>query len=308
MQYLVNGIINGSVYGLLGVSFGLVLAVTGRFHFARAAAYAIAGFFTAWLVNHDGVPAVPAILIAIFAAVIFNCLTEVLIYRAIAARMGAQALVGIFVASFGLTIAVSNLMVWVTGVANGPETFTWISTRTLHVGGVTFIYLDVVVVASVWACGIGTWALLRGSSLGRRIRAVESNPGMSEVVGINIERTYLVVFAISALLGGVAAVLSAMKYAATPSMGLTPIFYAFVVAFAAGLGRSPLRIMIVGTAVGLVEGIAARVLSVPWQPIVVFGILLIYLILKAAYSWRPNLFQLRRRVRGPARAGTSNRV
>jgi branched-chain amino acid transport system permease protein len=288
----VDGLINGSAYGLVGVSFGLVVAVTGRFHFAWASAYAIAGFFAAYLAKQSGLAPVPAIVVAILAAVLFNCLVETLVYRPIAARAGAGALLGIFVASFGITIAVGNGITWAVGSANSVQTLSWVSTSTLHVGKIVFTVLDVVWVVTVWICGVATWALLRYTPLGRRIRAVQVNPEMSEAVGINSEYTYLIVFAISALLGGVAAVLTSMKYAATPDMGLTPVFYAFVVAFTAGLGRSPIRIMLVGTAIGIVEGLTGQFLSVQWQEVVVFGILLIYLIFKAGAAWRPSLFRV----------------
>jgi branched-chain amino acid transport system permease protein len=290
IQYLVDGFINGSAYGLIGLSFGLIVAVTGRFHFAWAASYAIAGFFAAWLASQKGLAPVPAVVIAIAGAVLFSCLLELLLYRPIGKRLGPQALLAIFVASFGVTIATGNLISLVVGTANGADTLTWISTRSLHVGKITFTVLDVVWVASVWALGIATRALLRYTALGRRIRAVQVNEKMSESVGINPGRTYIVVFAIASLLGGWAAVLTSMKYAATPTMGLTPVFYAFVVAFAAGLGRSPLRIMVVGTLLGVVEGASAQVLNVNWQQVVVFAILLGYLVVKAAYAWRPRMF------------------
>jgi branched-chain amino acid transport system permease protein len=295
LQHGVDGLINGSAYGLLGVSFGIVVAVTGRFHFAWASAYTIAGFFAAYLATHVGLAPVPAVVVSIVGAVMFNCAIESGLYRPIAWRAGPGALLGIFVASFGVTIAVGNGIDWAVGSANNVQTLTWVSTSTLHIGKIVFTVLDVVWVAAVWVCGLGTWALLRFTPLGRRIRAVQVNPEMSEAVGINTERTYLIVFAISAVLGGVAAVLTSMKYAGTTDMGLTPVFYAFVVAFTAGLGRSPVRIMIVGTLIGIVEGLTGQYLSVEWQEVVVFGILLIYLVFKAGAAWRPSLFAIRKK-------------
>jgi branched-chain amino acid transport system permease protein len=303
-QYAVDGLINGSSYGLLGISFGLVVAVTGRFHFAWATAYTIAGFFAAWLASHVGVAAVPAVVIAIAGAVVFNVLIERTLYKPIAARAGEGALLGIFVASFGITIAVGNAIQWVVGSANSTESLTWISTRSLHIGQIVFTVLDIVWVVTVWVCAIAVWALLRYSALGRRIRAVQVNPEMSEAVGIDSERTYLIVFVISAILGGIAAVLYSMQYAGSTQMGLTPVFYAFVVAFTAGLGRSPLRIMVIGTLIGIVEGISAQVLSVQWQQVVVFAILLIYLIFRALNTWRPGLITLPR-LPSPSSAGGS---
>ena len=73
-------------------------------------------------------------------------------------------------------------------------------------------------------------------------------------------------------------------------MGEQPLFYAFVVAFLAGLGKPPLWIMLVGTFLGVVESVSAEVVSVSWGQAVVFGILLVALIVKAARAWRPRLF------------------
>lgn len=303
VQYAVNGLINGSAYGLLGISFGLVVAVTGRFHFAWASAYTIAGFFAAYLASHSHVAPVPAIVIAILGAIVFNLLVESLIYRPINRRAGAGALLAIFVASFGITIAVGNGITWAVGSGAETQSFNWISTSALHIGKITFTVLDVVWVATVWALGLGTWALLKFTPLGLKIRAVQVNPQMSEAVGISAERTYLFVFAISAFLGGIAAVLESMKFAGTTDMGLIPVFYAFVVAFTAGLGASPIRIMVVGTLIGIIEGLSGDFLSVEWQQVVVFGILLIYLLYKAGVTWRPDLFTLPKLPRPRVRAG-----
>jgi branched-chain amino acid transport system permease protein len=303
-QYAVDGLINGSAYGLLGLSFGLVIAVTGRFHFAWAAAYALGGFLAAYLNSNSGLPPVPAIVIGLAAATAFNVAAELFVYRPVVARAGSQALLSVFVASFGLTIAVPNLITWIVGTnASGGQTLVWISTRTLNIGKVTFIVLDVVSVAVVWLCGIAVWALLRYTAMGRRIRAVQVNPEMAQAVGISADRTYLVVFVLSALLGGVAAMFTSMRYTATPNMGLTPVFYAFVVAFAAGLGRSPLRIMVIGTLIGIVEGVSAQVLNVSWQQVVVFAILLIYLVFKAANTWRPGLLRVSHLLRPSSESG-----
>lgn len=294
IQYVVDGFINGSAYGLVGLSFGIIVAVTGRFHFAWATAYALAGFLTAYLMDNSGIPVVPAILIGLAVACLFNVLAEVLVYRPVEARAGSQALLAIFVASFGLTIAIPNLLTWIVG--SGPaagSNLNWIASTTHNIGKVTFTTEEAAGVAAAWVLGFATWGLLKYSALGRRIRAVQVNPGMAEAVGIDSGTTFLIVFVISALLGGVAALFDAMRSTATADMGLTPVFYAFVVAFTAGLGRSPLRIMVVGAAIGIIEGASAQVLNVQWQQVVVFGVLLIYLIFKAAHTWRPDLFRLR---------------
>jgi branched-chain amino acid transport system permease protein len=294
IDFAIDGVVNGSAYGLMGVSFGLIVAVTTRFHFAWATGYTICGFFTAYLVNHSGVPVVPSLVIGMAGAALFSAAVELLVYRPIADRTGSNALLAVFVASFGITIAgeaIIRLAVF-GGTGAGNESLTWIAETPIRIGEIGFTTLDLISVVVVWVCGFLLWGALRYTGMGRRIRAVEVNPGMAQAVGIRSERTYVLVFVVASLLASVVSLFDAMRSAANPTMGMTPVFYAFVVAFAAGLGRSPLWIMAVGTGLGVVEAVSAEFVSVKWQQVVVFGLLLLLLIVRAARSWRPGLFRI----------------
>lgn len=294
LDFAIDGVVNGSAYGLMGLSFGLIVAVTTRFHFAWAIGYTICGFFTAYLVNHSGVPVVAALMIGMAGAALFSAVVELLVYRPIADRTGSNALLAVFVASFGITIAGQALIRLAVfgGTGAGNESLTWIAETPIRIGDIGFTALDLISVIAVWVCAAAVWASLRYSGMGRRIRAVEVNTGMAQAVGIRTERTYVLVFVIASLLASVVAVFDAMRSAANPNMGLTPVFYAFVVAFAAGLGRSPLWIMAVGTALGVIEAVSAEFVSVAWQQVVVFGVLLLLLVVRAGRAWRPDVFRL----------------
>jgi branched-subunit amino acid ABC-type transport system permease component len=294
VDFALDGVVNGSAYGLMGVSFGLIVAVTTRFHFAWAIGFMLAGFFTAYLVNHTGVPVVLAVIIAMAGAALFSVACEVLVYRPVAARTGENALLAVFVASFGITIAAEAIVRLAVfgGTGAGNESLNWIAETPIRIGPVGVTTLDVVAVVVVWSCAGAWWAALRFTRSGRSVRAVEVNTQMAQTVGIRTERIYVLVFVIASLLASVVAVFETMRSAANPSMGLTPVFYAFVIAFAAGLGRSPLWVMVVGTALGVVEAVSAEFVSVEWQQVVVFGLLLVLLIVRAGQAWRPGLFRL----------------
>ena len=80
-QLFVNGILNGAGYGLLGAAFALILGTTGRFHFALALNYALAGFLTAVLESDAGLPLGPAIVVGLAAGVLLSVLCEGIVYR-----------------------------------------------------------------------------------------------------------------------------------------------------------------------------------------------------------------------------------
>jgi branched-subunit amino acid ABC-type transport system permease component len=307
LQYLLNGFVNGSAYGVLGLSFGLIVAVTGRFHFAWAISYTLVAFSTAYISQKSGMPAVPAVLLGMAIAVAITLAMERFIYRPVAARAQRNAVVSVFVASVGITIGGAALIRLFDAGSDGlgSQNFVWVSAESHRLGSeVTYTTLDLVSVLALWATAIIVWQLLSRSRLGREVNAVKVNPMMARAVGIRDQRTYLYVFAIGTIAAGVAALFDAMRFSATPDMGLRPVFYAFVVAFLAGIGRSPIVVMIVGVGLGLVEGLSLNWVSSQWQTTVVFAVLLGYVLLRAART--AGLFERRTPTVPPAAAaGTS---
>jgi len=281
-QLTVNGLINGSVYGLLGVGFALILGVTGRFHFAYALTYTAGGYASALIASGTGIPAGLSVVIGLAVAIVVGVATELLVYRPVVRRAGANALLAVFVASLMLTIvgeAFVNLM-W--GLSNLNRQLTLFGVTTRFVGSTTFTNLDVVIVAVSWIVIALVVGFLRMTDAGRQTRAVRSNSMMAEAVGISARRIFLLVFAIGSLISGIAGVLYTVKYAAVPNMGQRPVFYAFVVAFLGGIRRSPLVVGASGLLLGLVESLSGLWLGAQWSSLVVFAVLFLYLSWKAA--------------------------
>jgi branched-subunit amino acid ABC-type transport system permease component len=303
LQALVNGVINGCAYGLLAVGFALILSVTGRFHFAYALTYALAAFLAAVLERVYGAPFLPAAAAGLAAAAVAGIACDVVVYRPLVDRAGPGAMLAVFVASLGIVIAGENALALAWGP--GPRNLTGIGTHSISVAGTTFTTLDVISVVVSVALSAGLWLLLSRSGFGREIKAVRANVQMSTAIGIDARRVYTAVFAIGSLVGGVAALLYALKYAASPDMGENAVFYALIVTFLAVSSSSPLRLLAVGVGVGLVERVASLWLSPQLSTGVVFVLLLAFLShrsLRLALGGRPlSLHVARRRaIRGAA--------
>lgn len=305
-QLTVNGLINGSAYGLLGVGFALILGVTGRFHFAYALTYTAGGYASALLASGVGLPSGLAVVIGLAIAIVLGVVIEAVVYRPVARRAGANALLAVFVASLMLTIvgeAFVNLM-W--GLSNQNRQLSLFHVTSLPVGSTAFTNLDVLIVIVAWVVITLVVLFLRTTDAGRQIRAVRSNTVMAEAVGISARRVFMLVFALGSLISAIAGVLYTMKYAAVPDMGERPVFYAFVVAFLAGTRSSPLVVGVSGLALGLIESLSGEWLSAQWSSLVVFALLFLYLTRKAAAlelaEW--NFYRRLRRSPALARRGT----
>lgn len=278
LQLLVNGVINGSSIALVGVAFGLILGVTGRFHFAFAFTYAAAAYIAAEVGLSFNAPFWAAIIIGGLASAAFGVLMEALIYRPLATKAGAYALLTIFVSSLGLAIAGENLLSIIFH-RSPSESISGVTISGISVGDVDFTSLDVEMVAvSVLLIALLALALQK-TGFGRMVRAVRSNPEMSMVVGISPVVIFLAVFAIGSFLGGVGGVFEAAQTAATPQMGYDPLFYAFTVAFLAG-SRPTWGVGAVGFVIGLVYSLSGLFLESQYADLVVFAILFIYVALR----------------------------
>lgn len=279
LQLTVAGVVSGSAYALLGVAFGLILSVTGRFHFAFTFTYTISAYLASQVGESYGLPFWLSLLVGALAGAVFGVLFERIVYRPLAEKSGVYALLVIFVASLGLAIIGRNLigLIWIDSASKQITGFT---NAGYNIGPTTLTKLGIIQVVVSWALILGLGGVLTYSGLGRIVRAVRVNPEMSLVVGVDPRTVYLAVFAIGSFMGGVAAVLTATQTAAQPDMGFNPLFYAFVVAFLAGLGRHPVVVGLVGLLLGLVESWSALFMSTQWASLVVFGILFVFVALR----------------------------
>jgi branched-subunit amino acid ABC-type transport system permease component len=298
-QLTANGIFRGAAIGLLGVGFALILGVTGRFHFAYGAFYALAAYF-AYTFEARGVlppiiegtlPFWPAALLGILVVTAIGAAVERFVYQPLARSAGPTALLAIFVAALGLGIAVENTirLLWSSSSQPyfGPQQKAW------HLWKVTFLNFDVYQLVLFAALAGALAALLKFTPLGRMVRATRSNPDLAQTIGINSSQVYVIVFAIGTFLAGVVAVWTGLQFAVEPAMGTRPVIYAFVVAFLAGTASSPIRVFLTGILIALIEQWSSMWLSVRWTQTAVFVILVGYL---AWLSFKQSALYIRFRV------------
>jgi branched-chain amino acid transport system permease protein len=275
LQAAVTGVVNGAGYALLGIGFALILGVTGRFHLAFGTTYTFTAYIAAVGVGSWGLPLLPALIVGLGAGVVLGVACEALVYRPVAARGGEAATLSVFVASLGLVIAGGNFIPEVWG--NDTRPLDGFPDHVYRVHDVVFTRLDVtLVVVAIVVAGALT-ATLNRSILGQQIKAVGANPEMAAVIGVDVRKIFLLVFAIASLVGGLAAVFAGMRFAVRPSMGDTSVFYAFVVAFVAGADRAPRLVGLVGLLIGLVESLSTLWVTQSQSSLAVFGLLLVWL-------------------------------
>lgn len=274
-QLLVSGIIVGSAYALLAVSFGVIYSTTRIFHLAHSIVYALAAYGAVVGVRSLGLPLAVGIVIGLAVAVVTGIAIEFVAYRPM--RRRDATVLSVFLVSLGLTIAAPNLLQIVFGPEN--RALPGFPIRTLQIGTVTFTTLDVTSVVVSWLVIGALLAFLAGTKYGRAVNATRTNPEMAMAVGVPVQRIYVLVFAIGSLLAGVSALLFTMDGVANPSMGLTPVLIGFIAVFLGGIG-STLGAAFGGLALGLAMSLSGLWLTEDFALAVVFGFMFVLLIIR----------------------------
>ncbi len=274
VQLTINGLTLGSIYLLLGISWGLIFAVTRTFHFAHGATFVVAAYFT-YLFQQWGQPLIFAAFGGICCAALFGVATEGLLYRYLR-RAFATPLV-IFIAALGILITVENLIAM--GFGTDAKPLEGFPVRVIKIGRVGFNNLHVVMFVTAGVLFAALMLYLHRTKTGKALRAVISNPEMAEVIGIDVRKYFLIAFGLGSLLVAPAAILVTIERGATPDLGHWAILYSFMPVIIGGIGSLP-GAALAGIIVGLAESIGIWKISSQWQVGIAFIVLVAVLLLK----------------------------
>jgi branched-chain amino acid transport system permease protein len=275
-QLLVGGLVLGSTYALLAVSFGIIYSTTGIFHFAHAVVYAATAYVAVAAADHLGFPFVPAAIAGLIIGTVIGMLIERFGYRPMRDK-GATNL-AVFLVALGLSIMAPNLLQIIFGPNN--QKVGDINPKTFHIlGDTTITSVDIVTVAIVWVLILALLLFLKRTKYGLATHAVRVNPGMAAAVGVSINRVYLMVFALGSLLAGVPAMLFMANGTATPTMGLAPVLIGFIAVFLGGVGSMG-GAAVGGLLLGVITSLSGLWVATNYQPAIVFGVLFLILIIK----------------------------
>lgn len=245
---VVTGLGLGALYFLAASGLSLIYGLMGVLNFAHGA-FMVAGAYAGWL-TMGALPATLSVDLRLAVAVVVAALTgalvglvvEVVLIRPLYRRHIQQVLVTV-----GLSLAAIAAVQGIWGSdPHRLERPGWFTDTTDVLGtrlpNDRFVYLGVALLVF-----LGLLALLHFTRLGLVIRAGVENRTMVEALGINVQRTFTIVFAMGGAAAGLAGILYAM-YAGSvsPGQGGSLLIYAFIVVVIGGMGS------LVGTAVGAI--------------------------------------------------------
>jgi len=269
-------LISFSLYLLIAQSFVLCYFPTRFFHIAHAATLTTAAYLTHLFTIQLNLPPPISIPLSITCATTLGLLTELTLYKPLRNRNASP--MTLMIASLGLYIVLQNAisMLW------GDSTKS-IRTGQIKVGheflGAYITDIQIITIATCLTLFTACALFMKHNRIGRNIRAVASNPELSNIIGINSNKTILWAFGIGSALAAIAGILIAYDTDMRPTMGFNWLLYGVVAMIIGGIGSN--RGLIGGALLlATAQHLAAYYIGSQWMDAVAYIILILFLIAK----------------------------
>ena len=277
LSNLINGISLGSIYAIIALGYTMVYGIAKMLNFAHGDVIMVGGYMSFCSMTYLGWGPVPAVALAIVVCTVLGIVVERLAYKPLRQAPSLAVLITAIGVSYFLENAA--LLLW----GSDPKVFT--SVITLPSLSLFDDQLTVTAVAltTVLACVVimAALSLFTGKTkMGKAMRAVSEDKGAAQLMGINVNSTISMTFAIGSGLAAVAGVLLCSAYPTLmPTTGAMPGIKAFTAAVFGGIGSIP-GAMVGGILLGVIEIFGKAYISTQLSDAIVFTVLIVVLLVK----------------------------
>ncbi|MCI8744219.1 MAG: branched-chain amino acid ABC transporter permease [Lachnospiraceae bacterium] len=277
ISYLVNGISLGSVYAIIALGYTMVYGIAKMLNFAHGDVIMIGGFVVFTAVSGMGLPPILGVLISVAVCTALGVVIERIAYKPL---RGASKL-AVLITAIGVSYFLQNIALLIYG-SNTKSFTSVVSIEPLSLADGAIIISGETIV-TILACIVIMAVLtsfIKYSKSGRAMLAVSEDSGAAQLMGVNVNATIALTFAIGSALAAIAGVLLCSAYPAlTPYTGAMPGIKAFVAAVFGGIGSIP-GAFIGGILLGVIEILGKAYISSQLADAIVFAVLIIVLLVK----------------------------
>ena len=275
-QLIFNGIISGSIYALVALSFTIIYRTVKFFHFAHGIVYTGGAYFAYTLTITLGINPVISFFSAAILASLLGIGMDKVVYLPLRKQKAANLVY--LITSLGVFILIQNVF----QLVYGAQTLT-LRTGSVKEGhhflGAVITDTQILILVVSTALCLGLWLFVKKSKLGKAMRAVADDRVAASVVGINPERIILAAFAIGSALAGAAGILISLETNIEPTMGMNAILKGIIASIIGGIGSIP-GAMFGGLFLGIAENLGIWKISAGWKDCIAFVILIVFLLFR----------------------------
>ena len=279
LQYCINGISIGSIYAIIALGYTMVYGIAKMLNFAHGDVFMVGAYICYCVTNYLGLPPIVGVLASMAVCTVLGIIIEGLAYKPL---RGTPSL-AVLITAIGVSYFLQNAaqLIW----SSSPKSFTSVvsNIKPFHLFGSLTVTGEVLVtVAASVAIMLGLTWFTGKTRIGKSMRAVSEDRDAAQLMGINVNKTISITFAIGSALAAVAGVLMCSSIPVLmPTTGSMPGIRAFTAAVLGGIGSIP-GAMLGGILLGIIETFAKAFLSTQFSDAIVFGVLIVILLVKPA--------------------------
>ncbi len=275
LTYLINGISLGSVYAIIALGYTMVYGIAKMLNFAHGDVIMIGGYVAFCTSTYWGWSPIPATFFAIAVCTLLGIVIEKLAYKPLRSATSLAVLITAIGVSYFLQNAA--LLIWTSNPKSFPN---FVGLGNLTMGDVSISGTAIVTILANIVIMIILTLFTNKTKVGKAMRAVSEDQGAAQLMGINVNRTISVTFAIGSGLAAIAGILLCSAYPTLmPTTGSMPGIKAFTAAVFGGIGSIP-GAMIGGLLLGVIEIFGKAYISTQLSDAIVFAVLIIVLIVR----------------------------
>ena len=279
LNFLISGISLGSVYAIIALGYTMVYGIAKMLNFAHGDVIMVGAYICFYAVARYKLPPLVGILAAMAVCTVLGIVVERLAYK----PLRAAPSLAVLITAIGVSYFLQNgaLLLW----SSNPKVFpsvTGMGKISLFGGQLTVSLVTVVtIITCIVIMLVLTW-FTGNTKMGKAMRACSEDKGAAQLMGINVNSTISMTFAIGSGLAAIAGVLLCSAYPTlVPTTGSMPGIKAFTAAVFGGIGSIP-GAMLGGILLGVIEIFAKAYISTQVSDAIVFAVLIVVLLVKPA--------------------------
>ena len=283
LDSLISGISLGSVYAIIALGYTMVYGIAKMLNFAHGDVIMVGAYICFFAVTRFNLPPLVGILVAVLLCTVLGITIEKLAY----APLRSAPSLAVLITAIGVSYFLQNaaLLLWSPNPKVFPNFFmtlddAGVEHTGLEIGSLRVSYVTMVTIVVCLVIMAVLTFFINNGKLGKAMRAVSEDKDAARLMGINVNTTISVTFAIGSGLAAIAGVLYMSAYPTlVPTTGSMPGIKAFTAAVFGGIGSIP-GAFLGGLLLGVIEIFAKAYISTQLSDAVVFAVLIIVLLVK----------------------------
>ena len=279
LSYLISGLSLGSVYAIIALGYTMVYGIAKMLNFAHGDIIMIGAYVAFFALSYFHLPFPVVVLVSIAVCTVLGVVIERLAYKPL--RQASS--LSVLITAIGVSYFLQNTaqLLWSSATKVFPSVLGNKSLK-LFSRKLSISYLTIITILTCVVVMVCLTLFINKTKIGKAMRACSEDKGAAELMGINVDTTISITFAIGSGLAAIAAILLCLTYPSVyPTLGSMPGIKAFTAAVFGGIGSIP-GALVGGLMLGIIETLSKAYISTQLSDAIVFGVLIVILLIKPA--------------------------